>query len=78
MKTQCDMVLDYLKSGRKASVMTLMRNLGIADPRARIRDLRDKGHLIEATWVNHRSTRTGRKSRYCVYSLNDSSTTHRR
>lgn len=69
MKTQNQMVLDYLKSGRKASTMTLMRNLGIADPRARIRDLRDRGYNIASVWVKHKSRRTGRNTRYCVYSL---------
>ena len=69
MKTQNQELLAYLKRGHEVSVTTIMRNLHIGDPRARIRDLRDRGHNIASRWVKHRSSRTGRMVRYCVYKL---------
>lgn len=51
----------YLKTG-KHSVIDIMTNLFMADPRSIIRNLRDKGTEIQDEW---RKTSTG--SKYKVY-----------
>ena len=44
---QCKKVLNALKTGRKLTVMEMMVEFGIGDPRRRIKDLRDKGIEIK-------------------------------
>ena len=54
-------LLAYLRGGKR-SVIDIMQNLYIADPRSVIRCLREKGHNVRDEW---RSTSTG--SKYKIY-----------
>ena len=57
-------LINYLAGGGKYSVADLMNDLHIGDPRATIRDLREKGITVDDVWV---TTATGSKyKRYWI------------
>ena len=65
-KSKNETLLDYLKSGNIITTRTAPDELGIADVRANIRDLRDAGYEIKDKWVSG-INRRGRKTRYKEY-----------
>lgn len=44
--TQCERILAELRAGKRLTVRDMMVQMGIGDPRARIRDLR-RDHIIQ-------------------------------
>jgi len=67
-ETNNDVLLKYLKAGNIVTTRTAPEEIGIADVRANIRDLRDMGFNIQDKWVTG-TNRRGRKTRYKEYFL---------
>ena len=65
-----DTLLKYLQAGGIVTTRTAPDELGIADVRANIRDLRDMGIEVSDRWVVG-VNRRGRKTRYKEYYLNN-------
>lgn len=63
-------LLNYLQSGGIVTIRTVPDELGIADVRANIRDLRDMGIEVLDRWVSG-INRRGRKTRYKEYFLSN-------
>ena len=61
-----DVLLKYLQNGNIVTTRTAPEELGIADVRAVIRDLRNMGYDIKGIWVSG-INRYGRKTRYKEY-----------
>lgn len=70
MQTNKDILLAYLQKGNIVTTRNAPDELGIADVRASIRDLRDAGIAIDDRWANG-TNRRGRKTRYKEYFLRD-------
>lgn len=68
MKTNNEILLEYLKEGNVVTTRTAPEKLGIADVRANIRDLRNDGYNIVDEWKT-RTNRRGRKTRYKEYRI---------
>ncbi len=66
MATQNEILLQHLKAGNIVTTRTAPDELGMADVRANIRDLRDAGHNILDRWVKG-INRYGRPTRYKEY-----------
>ena len=71
MKTQNQEVLEHLKKGNKLSSGTAFYLFRITRLSARIYDLRAEGYNIVGEWVKRRSKRSGKMTRYCIYSLEE-------
>ena len=66
MKTQCDMVLDYMKEFGSITTMEAFRDIGVTRLSARISDLRFRGYKIkkEPETVKTRYGKTTTVARY--------------
>lgn len=64
MKSQCDQILSYLKSGRSLTPLVALERIGTLRLAARVKELRDSGHQIKTT-----QTKVGRTKRVAAYSL---------
>ncbi len=64
-RTQCDMILEYLKSGKVLDPITSWKEFGSYRLSSRIKDLRDKNIAIETIRKVHQKT----GSSYGVYRL---------
>lgn len=71
MSTNNEVLLEHLKKGNIVTTRTAPDELGIADVRANIRDLRDLGYNIQDRWVSG-TNRRGRKTQYKEYFLGES------
>lgn len=67
-RSQNDVVLDYLRSGKKLTNKTAMEELGIGRLASRICDLRKQGHEITGT-TKKMDNRYGGKSLVTEYSI---------
>ena len=67
-KTNNEILLEYLQAGNIVTTRNAPDELGIADVRANIRDLRDLGYEILDRWVSG-VNRRGRKTSYKEYFL---------
>ena len=67
-KTNNELLLEYLQAGKIVTTRNAPDELGIADVRANIRDLRKAGIPIEDRWVTGENRR-GKKTRYKEYFL---------
>ena len=67
-ETNNEVLLKHLKAGNIVTTRTAPTEIGIADVRANIRDLRDLGYPILDKWVSGENRR-GRKTRYKEYWL---------
>lgn len=65
-ETNNEILLKYLQEGNVVTTRNAPEELGIADVRANIRDLRDSGIEIKDKWVQS-VNRRGRKTRYKEY-----------
>jgi biotin operon repressor len=65
-KTNNETLLKYLQEGNIVTTRNAPDELGIADVRANIRDLRNAGVPIEDRWVTGENRR-GKKTRYKEY-----------
>ena len=70
MKTNNEVLLEYLQKGNIVTTRTAPEEIGIADVRANIRDLRDLGYSIQDKWVTAENRR-GKKTRYKEYWLSE-------
>lgn len=66
MKTNNETLLEYLQKGKIVTTRNAPDEIGIADVRANIRDLRDLGYKIQDRWVTGLNRR-GRKTRFKEY-----------
>lgn len=71
MTTNNEELLRYFQEGNIVTTRTAPDEIGIADVRANIRDLRDLGYKIKDKWVSSLNRR-GRKTRYKEYWLEQS------
>ena len=62
MKTQNQQILARLKSGKTITPIQALQQFGCMRLAARIRDLRDDGHLIAAVWYQTRDKKVKRYS----------------
>lgn len=69
-KTNNEILLEYLQAGNIVTTRNAPDELGIADVRANIRDLRDLGYDILDRWVSG-TNRRGRKTTYKEYFLSN-------
>ena len=69
-KTNNEILLEYLQAGNIVTTRNAPDELGIADVRANIRDLRDLGYEILDRWVSG-TNRRGRKTTYKEYFLSN-------
>lgn len=69
-KTNNQILLEYLQAGNIVTTRNAPDELGIADVRANIRDLRDLGYEILDRWVSG-INRRGRKTTYKEYFLSN-------
>jgi hypothetical protein len=69
-KTNNEILLQYLQAGNIVTTRNAPDELGIADVRANIRDLRDLGYEILDRWVSG-TNRRGRKTTYKEYFLSN-------
>ena len=69
-KTNNQILLEYLQAGNIVTTRNAPDELGIADVRANIRDLRDLGYEILDHWVSG-VNRRGRKTSYKEYFLSN-------
>lgn len=69
-KTNNEILLEYLQAGNIVTTRTAPDELGIADVRANIRDLRDLGFNILDRWVKG-VNRRGRRTTYKEYYLSN-------
>jgi hypothetical protein len=69
-KTNNQILLEYLQAGNIVTTRNAPDELGIADVRANIRDLRDLGYEILDRWVSG-TNRRGRKTSYKEYFLSN-------
>ena len=69
-KTNNEILLEYLQAGNIVTTRKAPNELGIADVRANIRDLRDLGYEILDRWVSG-TNRRGRKTTYKEYFLSN-------
>ena len=65
-KTNNEILLEYLQAGNIVTTRNAPDELGIADVRANIRDLRYLGYEILDRWVSG-TNRRGRKTTYKEY-----------
>ena len=65
-ETNDEMLLRYFQEGNIVTTRTAPDEIGIADVRANIRNLRDAGYNIVDRWVS-KVNRRGRKTRYKEY-----------
>lgn len=70
MKTNNEILLEFLQNGGVINTRIAPAVLGIADVRANIRDLRNAGINITDRWVEC-TNRRGRKTYYKEYYLNN-------
>jgi hypothetical protein len=70
VKTNNEILLEYLQAGNIVTTRNAPDELGIADVRANIRDLRDLGYEILDRWVSG-TNRRGRKTSYKEYFLSN-------
>lgn len=68
MKTQCDRVLNFLRSGRRLTQYEALNELGIMRLASRISDLKKEGHQIKAEMVEVQN-RWGESSKVAAYWL---------
>ena len=64
MKTQCDAILAYLKTGRAVTPLMALERFQSLRLAARVKELRDRGHQIKT-----RQVAVGRSKRVASYSL---------
>lgn len=69
-KTNNQILLEYLQAGNIVTTRNAPDELGIADVRANIRDLRGLGYEILDRWVSG-TNRRGRKTTYKEYFLSN-------
>jgi hypothetical protein len=67
-KTNNETLFEYLKKGKIVTTRNAPAELGIADVRANIRDLRNAGIEIKDRWVTSKNRR-GNTTRYKEYFL---------
>ena len=65
-ETNDTILLKYLQAGNIITTRNAPEELGIADVRANIRNLRDKGIDVKDKWIQS-INRRGRKTRYKEY-----------
>lgn len=73
MKSQKQVLHDYLKKHKSITYMESFGELGIARLAARIKDLRSEGVQIETVMEKVISNKTGREHTVAVYYLHESS-----
>lgn len=66
--TQCEMVINYIKTFGSITTMDAFKDLGITRLASRIYELRDKGYLIEGEPFKCRN-RFGKTVSFMKYSL---------
>lgn len=71
MNKQKDDILTYMRMYGGITQIEATTMIGCTRLAARIKDLRDDGHSIRSVWKTGK-TRTGRKTMYVEYKLNDS------
>ena len=69
-KTNKEVLLEYLQKGNIVTTRTAPDEIGIADVRANIRDLRNAGIDVKDRWVESENRR-GKKTRYKEYYMED-------
>lgn len=69
-KTNKEVLLEYLQKGNIVTTRTAPDEIGIADVRANIRDLRNIGVDVKDRWVESENRR-GKKTRYKEYYMED-------
>lgn len=67
-KSQCEQVLEYMKKHNGITTLDAFRDLGVARLSARIKDLKNEGHVIFADMVE-RPNRSGDMCRVALYTL---------
>lgn len=73
MKSQNQLILEYLKAGNTITRKKAMRYpFYCANLPARILELRSDGIMVVTTMVKNRTPRTGNPVRYAHYSLGES------
>lgn len=68
MKTQCEMVLDYMREFGSITTLDAFRDLGVARLASRVHDLRSQGYEITSTPAVSRN-RWGKKVTFARYRL---------
>lgn len=68
IKTNDEILLEYLKKGNIITTRIAPQKLGIADVRANIRNLRNSGYNIIDEWKTD-TNRRGRQTRYKEYRI---------
>lgn len=66
--TQCEMIINYIKTYGSITTMDAFMDLGVTRLASRIHDLRDEGYLIEGETVKGRN-RFGKPVSFMKYSL---------
>ncbi len=67
-KSQCDRILEYMKTGKEIEPLTALGKFGCYRLGARIFDLRYRGHVIQMTKVYYK-TEEGQTKFYASYKL---------
>lgn len=67
-KSQCTLLLNYLKKHKSCSSIEATHNLDIVHPPRRIADLRSRGHIIDTIW-SYEPTPCGRLHKVGRYHL---------
>lgn len=67
-KSQCEQVLEYMKKHQGITTLDAFRDLGVARLSARIKDLKNEGHIIFSDMVE-RPNREGSMCRVALYTL---------
>ena len=67
-KSQCDRMLEYMKTGKEIEPFLALHRFGCYRLSARMRDLRDRGHVILTTRVYYK-TEEGQTKFYASYKL---------
>lgn len=70
MKTQCEMVIEYIEDNGSITSMEAFQDLGITRLSARIHDLKEKGYDIIGHDVKHVG-KNGRVCHFTRYFIND-------
>ena len=67
-KSQCDRILEFMKTGKEIEPLTALSKFGCFRLGARIFDLRGRGHVIQMTKVYYK-TPEGQTKFYASYKL---------
>ena len=70
MATQCDRILEWMKSGKSITALEALYEFGCFRLAARIKDLRDDGHEIMSEDYSYRNS-YGEKKTIAKYSIKE-------